>query len=322
VEVLKHLPGLLAMRRRLYRHFISQPPALFIGVDAPDFNLALETRLKAKGIKTAHFVSPSVWAWRQGRAKKLRHAVDLMLCILSFEPEFLRRFQVPAIYVGHPMADEIPMEPLAAPTQRRQLGMDPDRPTIALLPGSRMSEVSRLADDFIQTARWCLRQRPELQFVAPMVNQSIRQVFAARIEALAPDLPITLLDRQAREAIQAAEVVLAASGTATLEIMLHKRPMVVAYRMSAFTFWLIQRFKLVKLTHVALANLLADEPMAPEFLQQACRPDKLGPALLEFLNAPERCAEIAAAYRKIHEKLRCNAAESAADAVLELIDEQ
>ena len=320
VEVLRHLPGLLAARRRLYRHFIAHPPALFIGVDAPDFNLALETRLKAKGIKTAHFVSPSVWAWRQDRAKGLRRAVDLMLCILSFEPEFLHRYGVPAVYVGHPMADEIPMQPLKPAQQRERLGMDPTRPAIALLPGSRMSEVNRLADDFINTARWCLQQRPELQFVAPIVNDRIHQVFTARIQALAPELPILLLDRQPREAIQAAEVVLTASGTATLEIMLLKRPMVVAYRMAALTFWLIIRFKLVKLTHVALSNLLADHPLAPEFLQQDCRPDKLGPALLELLDAPQRRAEIARAYAQIHERLRCNAAERAADALLELLD--
>jgi lipid-A-disaccharide synthase len=320
VEVLRHLPRLLAARRRLSRHFITHPPALFIGVDAPDFNLALETRLKAAGIKTAHFVSPSVWAWRQSRTKGLRRAVDLMLCILSFEPEFLRRFGVPAVYVGHPVADEIPLQPLAPARQRERLGMDPARPAIALLPGSRMSEVGRLADDFINTARWCLRERPGLQFVVPLVNDRIRRFFTARIRQLAPELPITLLDQRAREAIQAAEVVLTASGTATLEIMLLKRPMVVAYRMASLSFWLIIRFKLVKLTHVALSNLLAEEPLAPEFLQQACRPDKLGPALLAFLDSPERRAQIARAYQAIHEKLRCNAAERAADALLELLD--
>jgi lipid-A-disaccharide synthase len=320
VEVLRHLPRLLAARRSLYRHFLARPPALFIGVDAPDFNLALETRLKAKGIKTAHFVSPTVWAWRQDRAKGLSRAVDLMLCILSFEPDFLRRYGVPAVYVGHPMADEIPLQPLPALQQRERLGMDPARPAIAILPGSRMSEVSRLADDFINTARWCLQQRPELQFLAPMVNDRIREFFSERVRQLAPDLPIVLLDQQAREAIQAAEVVLTASGTATLEIMLLKRPMVVAYRMAALTFWLIIRFKLVKLTHVALSNLLADEPLAPEFLQQACRPDKLGPALLEFLDSPEERTRIERAYRKIHQRLRCRAAERAADALLELLD--
>ncbi|MEN8167689.1 MAG: lipid-A-disaccharide synthase [Pseudomonadota bacterium] len=321
VEVLKHLPRLLSVRRQLYSHFSDDPPALFVGVDAPDFNLALEARLKAAGVKTAHFVSPTVWAWRQGRAKKLRRAVDLMLCIFSFEPDFLRGYQVPAVYVGHPLADEIPMQPLDARTQRSQLDMDPVRPAIALLPGSRMSEVSRLADDFIKTAQWCLRQRPDLQFVTPLVNDRIRQVYEQRIAALAPDLPITLLDKQPRQAIQAAEVVLTASGTATLEVLLMKRPMVVAYRLSLLTYWMIKYFNLLKIPYVSIANLLADEPLAPEYMQHECRPEKLGPALLAFLDSPERCAEIATAYRKIHESLRCNAAERAADAVLELIDE-
>lgn len=322
VEVLRHLPGLLSARRQLLSHFTHNPPALFIGVDAPDFNLKLETRLKAAGIKTAHFVSPTVWAWRQGRAKKLGRAVDLMLCIFSFEVDFLRRHQVNAVYVGHPMADEIPLQPNDAIEQRRELGMDPQRPTIALLPGSRMSEVSRLADDFIHTAVWCLQQRPELQFVTPLVNAGIRQAFEERIEALAPDLPITLLDKQPRQAIQAAEVVLSASGTATLEILLLKRPMVVAYRLSSFSYWLIKTFNLLKVPYVAMANLLSDEALAPEFLQHDCKPENLGPALLGFLDSPERRTEIAAAYGKIHETLRCNAAERAADAVLKLIDEK
>lgn len=322
VEVLKHLPELLSARRQLLSHFTYNPPALFIGVDAPDFNLKLEARLKAAGIATAHFVSPTVWAWRQGRAKKLKNSVDLMLCIFSFEPEFLRSYQVPATYVGHPLADEIPMQPLDAKVQRGQLNMDPERPAIAILPGSRMSEVSRLADDFIKTAQWCLGQRPDLQFVTPLVNARIRQAFEERIDALAPDLPIKLLDQQPRQAIQAAEVVLTASGTATLEILLLKRPMVVAYRLSAFSYWLIRGFNLVKVPHVAIANLLADEPMAPEYLQRECRPENLGPALLGFLDSPDRRREIAAAYQKIHESLRCNAAERAADAVLELIDDK
>lgn len=320
MEVLKHLPRLLSARTRLFKHFQDNPPAVFIGVDAPDFNLTLETRLKAVGIKTVHFVSPTVWAWRQGRAKKFRDATDLMLCIFAFEPEFLRQYRVPARYVGHPMADEIAMQPLAAPYQRRQLGMAPDRPAIAILPGSRMSEVSRLADDFIRTAQWCLQRQADLQFVTPLVNARIRRVFEDRIRSLAPDLPITLLDKQPRQAIQAAEVVLTASGTATLEVLLMKRPMVVAYRLAPASYWLIKTFNLLKVPYVAMANLLTDEPLAPEFLQHDCRPENLGPALLKFLESPELRDEIAKTYRETHESLRCNAAERAAEAVLSLID--
>lgn len=320
LEVLKHLPHLLGVRRRLFRHFLDNPPALFIGVDAPDFNLVLERRLKAQGIKTVHFVSPTVWAWRQGRAKKFRLSVDLMLCIFDFEVAFLRRYQVNAAYVGHPMADEIPLAPLSPEEQRRRLGMDPQRPAIAILPGSRMSEVGRLTDDFIAAAQWCLERRPELQFLVPLVNPRIRRHFEQRLAAIAPGLPMTLLDQQARESIQAAEVVLVASGTATLETLLLKRPMVVGYRVSAFTYWVFRLFRLLKIPHVALANVLSEEPLAPEYLQHDCRPETLGSALLKLLESPERCAEIAEVYLRIHHSMRCNAAEKAADAVIALLD--
>jgi lipid-A-disaccharide synthase len=319
VEVLKHLPHLLSVRRRLFRRFRDNPPDLFIGVDAPDFNLALERQLKECGIKTAHFVCPTVWAWRQGRAKRFNRAVDLMLCIFSFEVDFLSRYQVNAAYVGHPMADEIPQQPLTAVEQRKLIGMLPDRATIAILPGSRMSEVSRLADDFLLTAKWCHEQRPELQFVVPLVNAAIRTFFESRLAVIAPHLPVTLLDKQPRNAIQAAEVVLVASGTATLETLLHKRPMVVGYRVSPLTYWLIKRLNLLKVPHVALANLLSDEPLAPEFLQHDCRPEAMGSALLALLDSPQRRDEISTAYQRIHENLRCNAAQQAADAVWALM---
>lgn len=318
-EVLKHLPHLLRVRRRLIRHFRDNPPDLFIGVDAPDFNLALERQLKERGIKTAHFVCPTVWAWRRGRAKKFNRAVDLMLCIFSFEVAFLSRYKVNATYVGHPMADEIPLQPRTAIEQRKLIGMMPERAAIAILPGSRMSEVSRLADDFLLTAKWCHERRPDLQFVVPLVNARIRSFFESRLAAIAADLPITMLDKQPREAMQAAEVVLVASGTATLETLLHKRPMVVAYRVSALTYWVIKRFNLLKVPHVAMANLLSDEPLAPEFLQHDCRPEAMGSALLALLDSPQRRDEISTAYQRIHENLRCNAAERAAEAVWALM---
>jgi lipid-A-disaccharide synthase len=257
-EILKHLPSLLKLRRRLADHFETSRPDLVIGVDAPDFNLALERRLKAAGIKTAHFVCPSVWAWRQSRAKKFSKTVDLMLCLFDFEVDFLRGYGVNAAYVGHPLADQIPIEFPNAAELRAGIGLAPERPVVALLPGSRMSEVGRLADDFLNTALWCFERRPELQFVAPMVNQRVRTAFQARISAIAPTLPITLLDGRPRDAIGAADVVLTASGTATLETLLLKRPMVVAYRLSALSHWLIRTFDLIKVPHVSIANLLSD----------------------------------------------------------------
>jgi lipid-A-disaccharide synthase len=318
-EILKHLPGLLKLRRGLFEHFKTKRPDLVIGVDAPDFNLALERRLKTAGVRTAHFVCPSVWAWRQGRARKFSKTVDLMLCLFDFEVDFLRGFGVNAAYVGHPLADQIPLAAPDAVFLREQIGLDPKRPALALLPGSRMSEVGRLADDFINTALWCMERRPELQFVAPMVNRRVKQAFEERIAELAPGLSITLLDGRPRDAIGAADVVLTASGTATLETLLLKRPMVVAYRLSALSHWLIRTFNLLKVPHVAIANLLADEPLAPEFLQHDCQPDKLGGALLAMLDDAERRQQIADHYKAIHRRLRCNAADSAAEAILKLL---
>ncbi|MCU7874328.1 MAG: lipid-A-disaccharide synthase [Candidatus Thiodiazotropha sp. (ex Lucinoma borealis)] len=320
VEVIRHLPGLLKTRRKLADHFLNSPPDLVLGVDAPDFNLALETRFKAAGIPTAHFVSPTVWAWRQGRVKKLQQAVDLMLCIFDFEVDFLRQHKVPAVYVGHPMADQIPLEPVDARRVKTQLGLDPDRPVIALLPGSRMSEVSRLGLIFLQTALWLSQQKPGLQFVAPMVNEKIKKAFQAQLHAVAPNLSLLLLDGQSRQAISAADVVLTASGTATLETLLFKRPMVVAYRLSTVTMWLIRTFNMLKTRYVAIANLLADRPYAPEFLQEACEPEAMGRALLNFLdNRPQR-EEIEQAYLAIHQRLCRNAANSAAEEILGMLD--
>ena len=318
-EILGHLPALLKLRRRLATHFEASRPALVIGVDAPDFNLALERRLKAAGIRTAHFVCPSVWAWRQDRARKFRDTVDLMLCIFDFEVDFLRNYRVNATYVGHPLADQIPLPAPDAAALRTALGLDPARPLIALLPGSRMSEVGRLADDFLGAARWCHERRPDLQFVAPMVNARVAEAFRARMAEVAPGLDITLLDGRPRDAIGAADLALVASGTATLETLLLKRPMVVAYRLSSLSYWLIRTFDLLKIPHVVIANLLSDEPLAPEFLQHDCNPENLGRALLALLDDPERRARIAAHYLEIHQGLRCNAAERAAEAVLDLI---
>ncbi|MCU7815162.1 MAG: lipid-A-disaccharide synthase [Candidatus Thiodiazotropha sp. (ex Rostrolucina anterorostrata)] len=320
VEVFRHLPGLLKTRRKLADHFLNSPPDLVLGVDAPDFNLALETRFKAAGIPTAHFVSPTVWAWRQGRVKKLQQAVDLMLCIFDFEVDFLRRHKVPAVYVGHPMADQIPIEPDDAKTVRAQLGLDPERQVIALLPGSRMSEVSRLGDIFLQTALWLEQHKPGLQFVVPMVNGKVKQAFQDQLQAVAPNLSPLLLDGQSRQAISAADVVLTASGTATLETLLLKRPMVVAYRLSPVTMGLIRTFNMLKTPYVAIANLLADRPYAPEFLQEACEPESMGRALLNFLDNKPQCEEIEQVYLAIHQRLARNAAHRAAEEILGMLD--
>ncbi|SDY00755.1 lipid-A-disaccharide synthase [Allochromatium warmingii] len=318
IEVLPHLPELFRRRRQLRDYFITHPPAVFIGIDAPDFNLPLEHQLRKHGIKTVHVVSPTVWAWRAGRVKTLRRAVDRLLCLFPFEETFLRQHAVPATYVGHPLADAIPLH-IDQAAARIELGLDPNAPTIAVLPGSRVSEMQRLAAPFIATAYYCRQARPALQFVVPLVNARLRALFEAEWQRQAIDWPITLIDGRSHTVIAAADVVLTASGTATLETLLLKRPMVVAYRLHPLTYWLFTRLKLVKTPAVALANLLAVQQLAPEFLQNAAQPKQMAAALLAYFDDPERVAAIQAEYARIHSTLRCSAADRAAQTILELI---
>jgi lipid-A-disaccharide synthase len=318
MEVLGQLRELLGLRRELVRYFVENPPDVFIGVDAPDFNLGLERRLRGAGIRTVHMVSPTVWAWRPGRVKSIRRSVDLMLSVFPFEETFLREHGVPARYVGHPLADEIPIE-IDRDGARRALGLPQAGSILALLPGSRMGEVERLAGPFIETAARCLAARPDLLFVVPLVNARLRERFSQVLAQLAPDLPITLVDGRSREVLAAADVVLTASGTATLETLLTKRPMVVAYRVHPISYHLVKQLGLVKVPYIAMANLLAEKDLAPEFIQDRCRADLLAPAVLAFLDDAERVAEIQAEYRRIHLWLRQDAAASAAQAVLDLL---
>jgi lipid-A-disaccharide synthase len=318
MEVLGQLRELLGLRRELVRYFIENPPDVFIGVDAPDFNLGLERRLRGAGIRTVHLVSPTVWAWRPGRVKSIRRSVDLMLSVFPFEETFLREHGVPARYVGHPLADEIPVE-IDRVGARRALGLPEAGSILALLPGSRMGEVERLAGPFIDTAARCLAACPNLRFVVPLVNARLREHFGQVLAQLAPDLPITLVDGRSREVLAAADVVLTASGTATLETLLSKRPMVVAYRVHPISYHVVKQLGLVKVPYIAMANLLAEKELAPEFIQDRCRADLLAPAVLAFLDDTKRVAEIQAEYRRIHLWLRNDAAASAAQAVLDLV---
>ena len=329
VAVLRHLPEVLRLRRQLGDYFLAQPPDLFVGVDAPDFNLTLERRLRRAGIPTAHLVSPTVWAWRPGRVKGLRRAVDLVLSIFPFEEPFLRERGVPVRYIGHPLADDIPLETDRA-AARQALGLPPAGPVIALLPGSRTSEVGLLARPFLETAAWCLARRPDLRFVVPLVSPRLRGLFEkilaesgleARFALTAPATAtaLTLVDGQGREAMTAADLVLSASGTATLEALLLQRPLVVGYRVDPLTYWLVKTLKLIKVPHVAMANLLAGEELAPEFLQDRCRAELMGPALLALLEDPERVATIRATYGRIYRDLRRGASQEAARALLELV---
>jgi len=318
IDPLRRLGELLRIRGDLVRYFLDWRPDVVIGIDAPDFNLRLERRLRAAGTRTVHLVSPTVWAWRAGRVKTIRRSVDLMLSIFPFEEDFLRRHGVPARYVGHPLADEIPLEcdPVAA---RAQLGLAPEGPVLALLPGSRVGEVKLLAEPFLQTARWCLERHPGLSFAVPLVTPTLREIFTAALRREAPDLPVTLFDGRGRDVIAAADCVLTASGTATLESLLINRPMVVGYRMSPVTYHLLKNLDLVKVPYAAMANLLVGRELAPEFIQDRCRVELMGPAVLRLLKDSDRVREIQSAYHEIHGQLRRNAGREAAAAVLELV---
>jgi lipid-A-disaccharide synthase len=316
-EILHHLPRLFRLKRDLLERFAGAAPDAFIGIDSPEFNLRMSRALREQGIPTVQYVSPTVWAWRQGRVHSIARAVDLVLCILPFEPAFYESHSVRAVFVGHPLADHVPLEsdPVAA---RARLGLTSDDPTIAVLPGSRRGEVSKLGPPFAATIAWLAARRPGLAFVAPMANPAVRDSFAQALHAQAPGVHVHLVDGRAQEAIAASDAVLVASGTATLEAALVKRPMVVAYRVAPLTAWLARDLKLVKTPFFAMPNLLAGRALVPEFFQEQVRPDVLGPAVLGQLDRPDRAA-LMDAFGAMHHVLRRNASERAAEAVLELL---
>ncbi|MDF7761943.1 lipid-A-disaccharide synthase [Kosakonia cowanii] len=315
VEVLGRLRRLLHIRADLTRRFSELQPDVFVGIDAPDFNITLEGNLKKRGIKTIHYVSPSVWAWRQKRVFKIGKATDLVLAFLPFEKAFYDKFNVPCRFIGHTMADAMPLDP-DKNAARAHLGISPQARCLALLPGSRGAEVEMLSADFLRTAQLLRERYPELEVVVPLVNAKRREQFEQIKAEVAPDLPAHLLDGQAREAMIASDAALLASGTAALECMLAKCPMVVGYRMKPFTFWLAKR--LVKTPWVSLPNLLAGREVVKELLQEECQPQALAAALEPLLANSETRHEMHELFRELHQRIRCNADEQAAGAVLEL----
>jgi lipid-A-disaccharide synthase len=314
-ELLPHLPRLLALRARLARELAEWQPDLFIGVDYPGFNLGLAVRLKARGIRTVQYVSPQVWAWRQGRVRVMARALDLVLCLLPFEPAFYARHGVTAQFVGHPLADQIPVESQRV-SARARLGLRADAQVLALLPGSRMGEIERSGPEFLSAARWLRQQLPDLKLIAPMASAPASAAFNA-LGAEAEG--VQLLDGQAREALQAADAALVTSGTATLEALLCGCPMVVAYRAARLSAWLIRTFKLVRLPYYSLPNLLSGEALVPEFLQEAVQGPALGSALLALLTHPERGAQLRTRFAAIHATLKQDGARRAADYILALL---
>lgn len=314
-EPLKRLPELLRMRARLFRYFRDHRPALFVGIDAPDFNLGLELRLRRSGVPTAHYVSPSVWAWRQGRIRKIARAVDHMLALLPFEAEFYERHRVPVTWVGHPLADELPLQPDTG-AARRALGIPASVPLVALLPGSRRGEVEQLGALFLDALERCCAALPELHCVIPAANAA-RRVQIDALLARRPDLSVQVLDGQSHLAMTAADTVLLASGTSALEAMLLKKPMVVAYRTGRLTYWLASR--MVRLDHVSLPNLLAGHELVPELLQDRAQVDALAGALLHWFEDDQARAALVSEFERLHAALRRGASERAADALAPLV---
>ena len=320
-EIVKHLPRLLKIRKMVVETMSAQKPDIFIGIDAPEFNLYVEDKLKAQGIKTVHYVSPSVWAWRQKRIYKIARATDLVLVFLPFEKAFYDRFNVPCRFVGHTMADSIPLKP-----NRHEacnvLNIDEKQRYMAILVGSRSAEVELLSEPFLQTALRLKEKFPDLKFLVPLINQKRRQQFEQFKARLAPDLDMILLDGNARQAMIAAEVTLLASGTAALECMLCKSPIVVGYRMKPLTYFLAKH--LVKTPYISLPNLLADEMLVPEMIQEDCTAEKLTEKLIPYLEQDESAVQnrhvLIQRFTDLHQQIQCDADKQAAQAVIDLLE--
>ncbi len=312
-EVLGRLPELLRRRRDLIAHIVDQRADLYIGIDSPDFNLPIAARLHRLGIRTAHYVSPSVWAWRQGRVKGIRASIDLMLTLLPFEADFYVEHQVPVEFVGHPLADQIPVQ-VDQPAARAQLGLPANGRVVAVLPGSRGGEVRYIWPVFLEAIDRLAAQHPDLHFVVPAAN-------VMRHAELSPQLAtrtrVTLVEGESHAAMAAADVVMLASGTATLEAMLLKKPMVVGYKVSGLTFAIMSR--LVKTQWVSLPNLLSRETLVPELIQSDMTAKALADAVNQWLDNPGGCAALAAHFEQLHGQLRRQASDRAADAVVELL---
>lgn len=320
VEVLGRIKELFAIRDELVQRFIEQKIDVFIGIDAPDFNLRVAPQLKQAGIKTVHYVSPSVWAWRQGRIHGIKAAIDLMLCLLPFEKEFYDQHQLDAVFVGHPLADSLP---LVNDTQyaRQQLGLDVNKTYVALLPGSRGGEVSRLGLPLFEAAKLMQVKNPQLEFIVPAINaQRKNQIDTLLIEA---NLTVKVFDSSygagvGRLVMSAADVVVLASGTATLEAMLLKKPMVVVYKLQWLTYWIVRL--LSKARYISLPNLLANQTLVPELVQNEVTPEHIAQATRHWLNQPQKTEQVLKKFNQLHQQLQANGSATAALAISQLIE--
>ncbi|MHB1244806.1 MAG: lipid-A-disaccharide synthase [Sulfuriferula sp.] len=317
IEVLRHLPEILGIRRRLKRAMLDDPPDLFIGIDAPDFNLSLETALKARGIPTLHYVSPSIWAWRSERIRKIARAVSHMLVVFPFEEAIYRKAGIPVTYVGHPLADMLPEYPDRG-EMRERLKLPHQQPIVAMLPGSRVGELAHHAQLFVDTARLIHSRHPEVHFLVPLLSRATRNIFERALGSSETMLPVRIMVGHADYAMTAADVVLVASGTATLEAALLKRPMVITYRVPKLTAYLMRRK--AYLPWVGLPNILANRDVVPELVQENATPEKLADAVIDLLSDQDKCNAIEAEFAAQHAALKCNTAERMAEAILPFLE--
>ena len=317
IEPLAHIPRLLRLRRSLVRRWRESPPDVFVGIDAPDFNLGLETKLRKAGISTVHYVSPSIWAWRPGRVKKVEKAADTVLCLLPFEPAIYKEHGVNAVFVGHPSATAVP-DVVDTAAARAELQLDA-RQIVAVLPGSRGGEVGRIGGILAEAAKAIHDVRPDVQFVTPIATPELRPVIEQQLQAAGVAEHFTLRDGDSRVAMSAADVVLLASGTAVLEAAMLRKPAVATYRVNSLTYWIGQSLlRLVKLSHFTLPNLLIEEPLVPEFIQNDAKPGPIAEAVVALLDNPQQRQFISERFDRLRNELALDADQHAADAVLGL----
>ena len=316
VEPLAHIPRLLRLRRELVRRWTESPPDAFVGIDAPDFNLGLEKKLRRAGVKTAHFVSPTIWAWRPGRVKTVRKAADMVLCIYPFEPQLYAQHDVEAIFVGHPRANQAP-EVVDTAAARATLGIDAQE-VVTLMPGSRRGEIEKLGRIFAESAKAILDARPGVRFVAPIATPALRPAIEQHLQEAGVADAVMLIDGKSQLALMAGDVALQASGTAVLEAALLRKPTVAAYRVAPMTWFIGKGLRLVKLTHYTMPNLLTEEPLVPEFIQGDARPELISAAVIALLDDPERREFISRTFDRLRKKLALDSDQHAADAIIRL----
>jgi len=320
-EVIKHLPSLLKVRKQLLQTILKTSPDVFIGIDAPDFNLKLERELHSKGIKTVHYVSPTVWAWREKRIKKLQGSLNALLCIFPFEEQYFAGKNVPAKYIGHPLADKY-NDIKNVEVAREKLNLTSDQPVLTLMPGSRLGEISRHTELFLKAASICLKQIPELKIIIPLADNAGKKLVNEIIKNHNIKLDLTILVQPAELAISAADVVLVASGTATLEVMLLKRPMVVGYKLSNATAWVIKTFSLLKIPFVSMPNLIANKELVKEFIQDDVTAENMAKELIGLYFDADKSTAMVNAFDELKTQLTCNANLQAAKVVSDVIEDR